>query len=204
MNSGPTATSSPSLCRQHRQHGRKCEAQEVSWSRTNKQLEAWLRPRPRITGSSAEKLALIGMTSACWVQSRTERTEGGAMYRLREGFSFFLANSHNRSSWQQVWILWGDALCTRTPYGPRGWRQERFYRINDSRPAWPASWKHSRSGRAMPSRKRRAAGDRPRGSIASWRTRGCDPPPCIRVSPGTRPSSAWSRPPCWWSKTPPR
>ncbi|HSX79173.1 MAG TPA: transposase, partial [Candidatus Saccharimonadia bacterium] len=27
---------------------------------------------------------------------RTESTEGGAMYRLREGSSFFLANSHNR------------------------------------------------------------------------------------------------------------
>jgi hypothetical protein len=26
----------------------------------------------------------------------TESVEGGAMYRLREGFSFFLANSHNR------------------------------------------------------------------------------------------------------------
>src|SRR6266853_5818801 len=71
MNSVTTATSLPSLCRHHGQHGRKCEAQDVSWSRTNKQLEAWLRPRPRITGSSAEKLALIGRTSACWVQSRT-------------------------------------------------------------------------------------------------------------------------------------
>jgi hypothetical protein len=96
MNNVTTATSFPSLCRHDCQHGRKCEAQEASWSRTNKQLEAWLRPRPRITGSSAEKLALIGRTSACWVQSRTESTEGGAMYRLREGFSFFLANSHNR------------------------------------------------------------------------------------------------------------
>src|SRR6266436_7754439 len=44
MNSVTTATSFPSLCRQHRQHGRKCEAQEGSWSRTNKQREAWLRP----------------------------------------------------------------------------------------------------------------------------------------------------------------
>jgi len=96
MNNVTTATSFPSWCRHSCQHGQKCEAQEVSWSRTHKQLEAWLRPRPRITGSSAEKLALIGGTSACWVQDITESTEGGALYRLREGFSFFLANSHNR------------------------------------------------------------------------------------------------------------
>jgi transposase len=60
MNSVTTATSLSSLCRQHCQHVRKCAAQEVSWSRTNKQLEAWLRLRPRITGGSAEKLAIIG------------------------------------------------------------------------------------------------------------------------------------------------
>src|SRR4030095_1039163 len=97
MNSGPTATSSPSLCRQHRQHGRKCEAQEVSWSRTKKQLEAWLRLRPRITGGSAEKLAIIGGTSACWDLYTTRRAQGGVIDRLREGFFFFLANSHNRT-----------------------------------------------------------------------------------------------------------
>ena len=96
MNNVTTATSFPSLCRHDCQHGQKCEAQEVSWSRTHKQLEAWLRPRPRITGSSAEKLARISGTSACWVQYITESTEGGAMYRSRERFSFFLANSHNR------------------------------------------------------------------------------------------------------------
>src|SRR5215467_7854564 len=96
MHNVTTATSFPPLCRHYGQHGQKCEAQEVSWSRTHKQLEAWLRPRPRITGSSAEKLALIGGTSACWVQYITESTEGGAMHHLREGFSFFLANSHNR------------------------------------------------------------------------------------------------------------
>ena len=96
MNNVTTATSFPPLCRHYCQHGQKCEAQEVSWSRTNKQLEAWLRPRPRITGSSAEKLARIGGTFACWVQYITESTESGAMYRLRGGFSFFLANSHNR------------------------------------------------------------------------------------------------------------
>ena len=44
----------------------------------------------------------------------------------------------------------------------------------------------------MPSRKPRAAGDKPRGSIASWPTRGCSPPPCSRVSPVTRPGSAWT------------
>src|SRR4029450_12387825 len=96
MNYVTTATSFPPLCRHYGQHGQKCEAQEVSWSRTHKQLEAWLRPRPRITGSSAEKLARMGGTSACWVQYITESTEGGAMHHLREGFSFFLANSHNR------------------------------------------------------------------------------------------------------------
>jgi len=96
MNNVTTATSLPSLCRQHGQHGRKCEAQDISWSRTNKQLEAWLRPRPRITGGSAEKLAIVGEASACWVQYITTTAEGGTMYRSREGFSFFLANSHNR------------------------------------------------------------------------------------------------------------
>src|SRR5436853_7388032 len=90
MHNGTTATSFPPLCRHDCQHGQKCEAQEGSWSRTQKQLEAWLRPRPRITGSSAEKLARIGGTSACWVQYRAESPEGGAMYCLREGFSFFL------------------------------------------------------------------------------------------------------------------
>src|SRR4030095_17217466 len=90
------------------QHGQKCEAKEVSWSRTHKQLEAWLRPRPRITGSSAEKLARMGGTSACWVQDITESTEGGAMHHLREGFSFFLANSDNR----------GKARRSRTAGGP--------------------------------------------------------------------------------------
>ena len=96
MNNVTTATSLPSLCRQHGQHGRKCEAQDISWSRTNKQLEAWLRLRPRITGGSAEKLAIVGEASACWVQYITTTAEGGTMYRSREGFSFFLANSHNR------------------------------------------------------------------------------------------------------------
>src|SRR5262245_29315010 len=96
MNNVTTATSFLSLCRHDCQHGQKCEAQAGSWSRTNKQLEAWLRPRPRITGSSAEKLALIGGTSACRVQFITASTESGAMYRSREGFSFFLVNSHNR------------------------------------------------------------------------------------------------------------
>src|SRR5262245_19390878 len=96
MNNVTTATSFLSLCRHDCQHGQKCEALAGSWSRTNKQLEAWLRPRPRITGSSAEKLALIGGTSACRVQFITASTESGAMYRSREGFSFFLVNSHNR------------------------------------------------------------------------------------------------------------
>ena len=96
MTNVTTATAFPPLCRHACQHGQKCEAQEVSWARTHKQREAWLRPRPRITGRSAEKLARIGGTSACWVQYITERTEGGAMHHLREGFSFFLANSHNR------------------------------------------------------------------------------------------------------------
>jgi hypothetical protein len=82
MNNVTTATSFPPLCRHYGQHGQKCEAQEVSWSRTHKQLEAWLRPRPRITGSSAEKLARMGGTSACWVQYITESTEGGAMHHL--------------------------------------------------------------------------------------------------------------------------
>src|SRR4029453_19376784 len=96
MNSVTTATSFPSLCRQHRQHGRKCDAQEGSWSRTHKQLEAWLWQRPGITGGSAEKLAIVGGAAECWGPYTTKSPEGGAMYRSREGFSFFLANSHNR------------------------------------------------------------------------------------------------------------
>jgi hypothetical protein len=96
MNNVTTATSFLSWCRHSCQHGQKCEAQEVSWSRTNTQLEAWLRPRPRITGSSAENLALIDETSACGVEYITESAEGGAWYRSRERFFFFLANSHNR------------------------------------------------------------------------------------------------------------
>ena len=80
MNNVTTVTSFPPLCQHDCQHGQKCEAQDSSWSRTHKQLEAWLRPRPRITGRSAEKLALMGGTSACWVQYITESTEGGAMY----------------------------------------------------------------------------------------------------------------------------
>src|SRR4029450_13145575 len=105
MNYVTTATSFPPLCRHYGQHGQKCEAQEVSWSRTHKQLEAWLRTRPRITGSAAEKLARMGGTSACWVQDITESTEGGAMHHLREGFSFFLANSHNRGHSSRVWHI---------------------------------------------------------------------------------------------------
>jgi hypothetical protein len=59
MNSVTTATSLPSWCRPHGQHGRKCEAQPDFWSRTNKQLEAWLWLRPRITGGSTEKRAIV-------------------------------------------------------------------------------------------------------------------------------------------------
>jgi hypothetical protein len=114
MNNVTTATSFPSLCRHDCQHGRKCEAQEASWSRTNTQREAWLRPRPRITGRSAEKLVLIGRTSACWMQSRTESTEGGAMYRLRR----FLKKN---VLIQDV----GAGLITMSYLGNAGWRSKR-------------------------------------------------------------------------------
>jgi len=46
---------------------------------------------------------------------------------------------------------------------PRGWRGNGFAWINDSRPLGLHLGKRSRSGRAMPIRKPRAAGDRPRG-----------------------------------------
>jgi hypothetical protein len=59
MNSVTTATALPSWCRPHGQHGRKCEAQPDFWSRTHKQLEAWLWLRPRITGGSTEKRAIV-------------------------------------------------------------------------------------------------------------------------------------------------
>src|SRR5215471_9874704 len=58
-----SATSCPPLCRSHGQHGQKCEAQDSSWSRTNTQLEAWLRPCPRITGGAAEQLTMGGGAS---------------------------------------------------------------------------------------------------------------------------------------------
>jgi hypothetical protein len=44
MNRVASATSCPPLCRSHGQHGQKGEAQDSSWPRTHKQLEAWLRP----------------------------------------------------------------------------------------------------------------------------------------------------------------
>jgi len=63
MNRVASATASPPLCRLYGQHGHKCEAQDSSWSRTQKQLEAWLRPCPRITGGAAEQLTIGGGVS---------------------------------------------------------------------------------------------------------------------------------------------
>src|SRR4029450_1228468 len=155
MNYVTTATSFPPLCRHYGQHGQKCEAQEVSWSRTHKQLEAWLRPRPRITGSSAEKLARMGGTSACWVQYITESTEGGAMHHLREGFSFFLANSHNRGpsplcgacntcgTHGDVWGREGSRLFSRVPPLPRAHQtsaKETHHETSRMRPASSRTW----------------------------------------------------------------
>ena len=43
----------------------------------------------------------------------------------------------------------------------------------------------------------------PPGDLSLVRqTRACCPPPCSRVSPVTRPGSAWTKPPYWWSRTP--
>ena len=59
-------------------------------------LSAWLRPRPRITGRSAEKLLSVARASAGRSIDAIHSSKGDAMNRSWEGFSFFLANSHNR------------------------------------------------------------------------------------------------------------